>query len=163
MIRPFREASFLAQLLDADMRTKEISLYRRFIRTPSFVSWYRSKKKHALVTLRRQYMDWLDAFDVKPLLSHKNEVEVVDIYLRVRSHVDKHAPAMQEEMAKRYRDILDEMLGFLPTELQTSLHVRRKVAHGGSPVIVGSFDSLMDQRSTTEFSTAVSHPLQKDL
>eukprot|EP01122_Echinamoeba_exundans_P002113 TRINITY_DN12075_c0_g1_i1.p1 TRINITY_DN12075_c0_g1~~TRINITY_DN12075_c0_g1_i1.p1 ORF type:complete len:691 (-),score=109.26 TRINITY_DN12075_c0_g1_i1:746-2818(-) len=173
-VRPFREASFLSQLLDADMRTKEINVYRRFIRTPSFVNWYRIKKQQSLTLMKKQYSEFLQNFDPKPLMSNRNEVEVVDIYLRVRNYVDKNSPSMPPELAKRYREILDEMLCFLPLELQTSLHVRRKAATGGSPVIIGHLDEAMDQKqraenvasssssitiTSTEFVDAASHPL----
>lgn len=170
-VRPFREASFLSQLLDADMRTKEINVYRRFIRTPSFVNWYRIKKQQSLTLMKKQYAEWLENFDPKPLMSNRNEVEVVDIYLRVRNYVDKNSPSMPPELAKRYREILDEMLCFLPIELQTSLHVRRKAATGGSPVIHGNLDEAMNNKertdttsssitvTTAEFVDASSHPL----
>lgn len=95
----------------------------------------------------------------------------MDIYLRVRSYVEKHGAGMLEEVSKRYREILDEMLGFLPAELQAGLHVRRKMAHGGSPVIEGNLDEAMASRqfhsvsitSTAELTEAIEHPLAKPI
>jgi len=37
------------------MKTKDVELYRRFIRTNSFVSWFRAKKKSAEDVIFHRY------------------------------------------------------------------------------------------------------------
>lgn len=57
-IKPFRELPFLQHLIDTDKKTKEIELYRKFIRTQNFVNWFKGKKRQAINNIRNKY-DWI--------------------------------------------------------------------------------------------------------
>lgn len=69
------------------------------------------------------------------MLKGKSEIEIVDLYLRARSFLDKSTSAssgsylFSAELKKHYRKILDQMLSCLPSDLQESLHIKRKVRY----------------------------------
>jgi len=110
-------------------------VYRKFIRTRTFVNWFKLKKRSAILQIRKNYSEFLKSYDVAPLLKGKSEIEIVDLYLRARTFCDKQSATgknasgaiFSTEMKKRYQGILDQFLGCLPIDLQQSLHVKRKV------------------------------------
>ena len=70
------------------MKTKDVELYRRFIRTTNFVHWFRSKKKAAEEAIFHKY---LQCFDSSPAalsvhLAGKSEVAIVDCLLKVKHY-----------------------------------------------------------------------------
>jgi hypothetical protein len=77
-------------------------------------------------TIKKQYCEFLNSYNVQPLIKSKSEIEIVDIYLRVRTFQEKHTEMLSEEMRTRIIGIMDSMLSHLPEDLQMSLHVRRK-------------------------------------
>jgi hypothetical protein len=55
-IKPFRELPFLQHLIDTGKKTKEMELYRKFIRTQNFVHWFKNRKRQALHNIRNKYV-----------------------------------------------------------------------------------------------------------
>jgi len=81
-LSPFKEADFLKYLLKMGTKTKDIELYRRFIRTPNFVTWFRGKKKSGEQEIIRNYVNCLDPRKISPLITNKSEVEIIDLWIR---------------------------------------------------------------------------------
>lgn len=73
----------MQHLIDAGKKTKEMELYRKFIRTQNFVHWFKHRKRQALHHIRTKYLKSLEDADIARHAKKMNEVEVVDMYLRV--------------------------------------------------------------------------------
>jgi hypothetical protein len=85
-IPPFKEAEFLKYLLNLGTKTKDIELYRRFIRTQNFVNWFRSKKKSSEQEIVKNYINSMENKKLSGVLSTKSEVEIIDIWMRLQDH-----------------------------------------------------------------------------
>uniref|UniRef100_A0A6B2L0S0 UDENN domain-containing protein n=1 Tax=Arcella intermedia TaxID=1963864 RepID=A0A6B2L0S0_9EUKA len=124
-LAPFKEEDFLKHLLKVGTKTKDIELYRRFIRTPNFVSWFRSKKRVGEQEIIRTYINNMDPKKITPLLQGKSEVDIVDLW--IRGNERKTALIKKEELANdliaKYDTFLEALLGFLPEDIRKNMRL----------------------------------------
>eukprot|EP01126_Amoeba_proteus_P052035 TRINITY_DN6256_c1_g1_i1.p1 TRINITY_DN6256_c1_g1~~TRINITY_DN6256_c1_g1_i1.p1 ORF type:complete len:394 (+),score=80.55 TRINITY_DN6256_c1_g1_i1:761-1942(+) len=120
-VQAFKEADFLQTILLQGKKTKEVELYRKFIRTDNFISWFRMRKREATIDISSHYLSILDPSKVKGLVQDKTELEIVDFYLRVQVHHKTVGCTLSEALQSRVEDYKREILLYLPVELQKDL------------------------------------------
>mmetsp|Transcript_19851 Transcript_19851/g.22092 ORF Transcript_19851/g.22092 Transcript_19851/m.22092 type:complete len:166 (+) Transcript_19851:1120-1617(+) len=118
-LRPFREATFIAYLIKMGKASKELELYRAFIRTPNFVWWFRAKKKVEYHNLYHRYYNMLQKRDV--IKAFTSEVESVDMYLRLKSLVEAKPLMLPDDLVPKIRDMMVKLVASLPDDLKVSV------------------------------------------
>lgn len=123
-IKPFRELPFLQHLIDTGKKTKEMELYRKFIRTQNFVHWFKNRKRQALHNIRNKYLKSLEDADIARNAKKMNEVEVVDMYLRVSEilSTSEFSATTKQKVIEVQKAIFD----CLPPDLQQSVLLNQK-------------------------------------
>jgi len=126
-LSPFKEADFLKYLLKMGTKTKDIELYRRFIRTPNFVSWFRGKKKLGEQEIIRNYINSLDTRKVTPLINNKSEVEIIDLWMRgqERKSALVKKGELSPEMVIKFDAYLETLIARLPEEVRQNILLAR--------------------------------------
>ncbi|KAL1137887.1 hypothetical protein AAG570_009583 [Ranatra chinensis] len=129
---PFDPDAFLASLdksgpqLTTGIRGNWVGLYRRFFRSPNFDGWYRCRYKAMSDKLQALQLESLAAADLGHWVRDKQEVEVVDMLLRIRCRLQESSRhegvPLSEEVRHRLRMRMDEIVCTLPEDLRTVLN-----------------------------------------
>jgi len=101
IVRPFMEATFITHLIKLGKTTKELEMYRTFIRTSNFINWFRKKKREAINEINKRYYQILSEYNLEKHLEGRTEVEVVDLYLRVKDIMKQKPVTMPSELRKK--------------------------------------------------------------
>jgi len=113
------------------MKTKDVELYRRFIRTSSFVSWFRARKKAAEDVIFHRYSKCFDSSpaSVSALLAGKSEIEIVDCLLKVTSFCQQiqdqsSLKAEEHTLVSKMESFVQLVKSQLPMDLQNSISLK---------------------------------------
>jgi len=129
-LSPFRPEEFLSSIdqagpqLTTGVKGDWTGLYRRFLRTVNFESWFQLRLLEANKKLVALHMEALSQSDMTSWLHGKREVEVVDMVLRIREKLDAAAEEtlpVSSQTQQHLRGQLDKVLGSLPEDLQAVL------------------------------------------
>ncbi|XP_043281251.1 protein DENND6A [Venturia canescens] len=114
----FNPDDFLATLstsgpqLTTGIKGDWIGLYRRFFRSPNFSGWFQSRYTELTQKLQAIQLEALSQADLKTWVQDKQEVEVVDMILRIRQKLEKsydeNVPitnSVREMLCERINDI----------------------------------------------------------
>jgi len=58
IVRPFMEATFITHLIKLGKTTKELEMYRTFIRTSNFINWFRKKSEKQSMKLTKDIIKY---------------------------------------------------------------------------------------------------------
>jgi len=130
---PFKIEEFLASVeqcgpqLTTGVKGDWVGLYRRFLRTPNFDSWFKLRNQEANRKLHALQMEALSQSDMVGWLRGKREVEVVDMVLRLREKLDAassgEAPLPISPQTRHHLQTqLQTVLASLPDDLRTVFH-----------------------------------------
>jgi hypothetical protein len=119
---PFKEAEFLKYLLKLGTKTKDIELYRRFIRTPNFVVWFRAKKKLGEQEIIKHYIASMENKRLNSVLANKGEVEVLDLWMRAqdRKKAMVKKGEITPELTTKFDKFIDTVFNYLPEDVKKS-------------------------------------------
>lgn len=119
-LKPFRESQFLSRLLEEKYPTNTIALYKEFIRTHNFLSWYRKLKMNYLNEIKTEYHTYLEHINVTEILKGRSEVEVIDLFLKAKAQLegDFAFHIETQDIIKKYVQLI---LDHLPKDLQNSV------------------------------------------
>eukprot|EP00736_Rhodelphis_marinus_P010493 Rmarinus@m.16137 len=120
-----------------------VDLYRNFLKSPTFMPWFTHRRKAARTEFESQLREARVDADILWMLHGKPEVELVDLYLRIKRDVEKEQSRPSPDGA--YIDALLEHMSLalaqLPHDLQTSVRwnetgnaVRRQRSRDGASV-----------------------------
>jgi hypothetical protein len=139
-LRRFSTPAFLHSLSalpppTSSMRTSfPDTLYRVFLNSPNFVSWHSARRRTADKHLYQQYVAQLLSSSLCAQLPSMQEVELVDLYLRVReelaapSRLRAHGKA--HTSAEQLRALLSRIIDSLPADLRHSLRRKAQLSVG---------------------------------
>lgn len=123
-LKPFNKAEFIDILSSLDKsyimnnKNKEIELYKRFLASANFHGWFSERKQAALQQLNLLYRKLIFDADVATLLRGRNNVETVDLYMRLREQLilEEGRPATEEttSMSAKLRVHLQLVSSYLP-------------------------------------------------
>eukprot|EP01125_Pyxidicula_operculata_P014373 TRINITY_DN4782_c0_g1_i1.p1 TRINITY_DN4782_c0_g1~~TRINITY_DN4782_c0_g1_i1.p1 ORF type:complete len:255 (+),score=55.59 TRINITY_DN4782_c0_g1_i1:871-1635(+) len=92
----FKEASFLKYLIKLGMKPKQIDFYRRFIRTPNFFRWFRTKKREKE---REILANYIAALQNPSVYKNKSQNELFDIGAKTQNiiaYLEKKGELLEE-------------------------------------------------------------------
>lgn len=112
-LKPFNKAEFLDIIASLDKgyiinnKSKEIELYKRFLLCANFQGWFQERKQAALQQLTILYRKIIFEADIPTLLKGRNNVETVDLYMRLREQLiaEEAKKEKYEINDKHYEDI----------------------------------------------------------
>ncbi|XP_055999780.1 protein DENND6A-like isoform X4 [Ostrea edulis] len=129
-LRPFDTDEFLKTLersgpqLTSGIKGDWEGLYRRFFRSPNFEGWYQHRQIEVNQKLQILHMEALCNADLTDWIQDKEEVEVVDLVLRIREKLAftvNNEIAISEDSVHKLKKHLDVIVTSLPEDLQSVL------------------------------------------
>ncbi|XP_077862592.1 protein DENND6A-like [Saccoglossus kowalevskii] len=129
-LKPFLPEEFIKTLehsgpqLTSGLTGDWIGLYRRFFKSSNFEAWLRSRQQEVNQKLSILHLDALCDADLMQWIKDKQEVEIVDLILRLR---DKLATVCAPDLPTRQERInqlkihMDHIISSLPDDLQSIL------------------------------------------
>lgn len=129
-LRSFDTDEFLSTLersgpqLTSGIKGDWEGLYRRFFRSPNFEGWYQHRQSEVNQKLQVLHLEALCNADLAEWIQDKEEVEVVDLILRIREKLAfavNNDIAINEESVHKLKKHLDVIVTSLPDDLQSVL------------------------------------------
>jgi hypothetical protein len=124
-LKPFNKSEFLDILSSLDKqyvvqsKSKELELYKRFLSSVNFHGWFGERKQAALQQLNLIYRKLLLEADIAALAKGRSNVEIVDLYMRLREQLigEENRPETEESnvMCARLRQHLQALTTYLPS------------------------------------------------
>mmetsp|Transcript_16897 Transcript_16897/g.23515 ORF Transcript_16897/g.23515 Transcript_16897/m.23515 type:complete len:626 (+) Transcript_16897:40-1917(+) len=128
-LKDFVEEDFISQVMAAKKpilggtKTNEVELYRRFIHSPNFQSWFQARRREATYRLNLLYQRAIIESPLKDVTKSRKEVELIDLYLKIKEQMAiakaEHCMGIHEQLTKQ----LDVLLQQLPSDLKDSIQV----------------------------------------
>lgn len=127
MIQTFNQEEFLKTLetsgphLTSGIKGDWTGLYRRFIRSPNFVSWYDSRLREANQKLKMIHIEAISAANLLDWIEDKAEVEIVDLILRLKDKlltIENERIPVPNETIDKLKNRMNEIINKLPDDLQ---------------------------------------------
>ena len=110
-----------------------IGLYRKFFSSPNFRGWFSSRHLEVNQKLQAIQVEALSQADLKKYIEGKQEVEVVDVVLRLKDKVKRartgHIP-VSEAIIEKLQCHLETVVSALPTDTQVVLQQRSRHVSG---------------------------------
>merc|ERR1712188_256391 len=126
-LKPFNEEEFLSLLSVKSYLTpkggkskKEVELYRLFISSQNFHGWFNVKRAMAIEQLRHLYRRALSEIDIDEALGGRSDVEVIDLYMRVKDELEL-GQFFNEQIKSKLESDLEVITEALPSDLRRSL------------------------------------------
>lgn len=130
-LKPFNKSEFLEILSSLDKqyvvqsKSKELELYKRFLSSVNFQGWFSERKQAALEQLNTIYRKMIMEADITVLIKGRSNVDVVDLYMRLREQLIAEEGRTQTEeteaMADKLRQHLQAVSTVLPTIVASQL------------------------------------------
>ncbi|OWF45695.1 protein DENND6A-like isoform X2 [Mizuhopecten yessoensis] len=129
-LRPFDPEEFLRSLehsgpqLTSGVKGDWEGLYRKFFKSQNFEGWYYHRQYEVNQKLQVLHMEALCDSDLVAWIQDKEEVEIVDLILRIREKLAFAASnqiAVSDESLQKLNKHMDNIISSLPEDLQTVL------------------------------------------
>ncbi|XP_062522247.1 protein DENND6A-like isoform X2 [Corticium candelabrum] len=129
VLKPFDAEAYLKTVahagpqLTTGLKGDWVGLYRRFMKSPNFYGWLRSRQSEANAKLRALYVDGICKADVLFWMRDKTEVEIVDFLLKMKSLLKSTSPEYPLS-SKQHQQLISQMEAMvkrLPEDLRTLL------------------------------------------
>ncbi|XP_076468709.1 protein DENND6B-like isoform X3 [Babylonia areolata] len=127
-LRPFDTEEFLQTVehsgpqLTSGIKGDWEGLYRRYFKSPNFEGWYYQRQREVNQKLQVLHMDALCDSNLEEWIRDKEEVEIVDLILRIKEKLkfasNNHTVVQRESVAKLQKH-LENIVSALPDDLQT--------------------------------------------
>ncbi|CAB0008452.1 unnamed protein product [Nesidiocoris tenuis] len=130
---PFRHEAFIASLdksgpqLTTGIKGNWEGLYRRFFRSPNFIGWYNTRQKAMNEKLQVLQLEALSEADLRRWVADKQEVEVVDMLIKIRCKLDKcksQNVRLSDNVHRQLQRRMEEIVCTLPEDLRSVLEIK---------------------------------------
>ncbi|XP_064632620.1 protein DENND6B-like isoform X2 [Lineus longissimus] len=129
-MKPFDTEEFLKSLeqagpqLTSGIKGDWIGLYKKFFKTVNFAGWYQIRQQEVNQKLQALHIEALCDADLMEWIKGKQEVEIVDLILRLREKlttaIDNQVP-ITEDKVEQLQLHLQSIINSLPEDLQCVL------------------------------------------
>lgn len=126
-VKPFNPDDFIKSLeacgpqLTSSIKGDWDSLYRRFFKSPNFVGWYNARTKEMSRKLELLHFESLADSKIEHWLRDKEEVQMVDMVLRIRNKLADKSLLLPDIVIERLQNHVDVILLNLPADLKTMM------------------------------------------
>ncbi|XP_072027422.1 protein DENND6A-like isoform X2 [Amphiura filiformis] len=129
-LKPFEPEEFLKTLehsgpqLTSGLKGDWVGLYRRFFRSANFEGWFRQRQQEVNHKLTALHLEALCNADLLEWSQDKQEVEVVDLVLKLREkmvNIGTDGLPVKPEVIQRLRTHIESIISTLPEDLQSVL------------------------------------------
>ncbi|CAL8129641.1 unnamed protein product [Orchesella dallaii] len=126
--RPFNPEEFLATLdtsgpqLTTGIKGDWSGLYKKFFRSINFSEWYNMRYREAAEKLQALHLEIMSDSDIQSWISGRDEVEAVDLILRLREQIAQTNLPVKTDVREKLRTHVDSIIKTLPDDLQSVLH-----------------------------------------
>ncbi|XP_029154831.1 protein DENND6A isoform X2 [Nylanderia fulva] len=126
----FNPDDFLASLsssgpqLTTGIKGDWVGLYKRFFRSPNFSGWFHTRYTELSQQLQVKQLEKLSQADLKTWVQGKQEVEVVDMILRIRQKLERSCiddVPIDNSVKERLRERINDITHVLPDDLKIIL------------------------------------------
>ncbi|KAG7199940.1 hypothetical protein KM043_014376 [Ampulex compressa] len=127
----FNPDDFLATLstagpqLTTGIKGDWVGLYRRFFRSPNFSGWFHTRNTELIQKLQVIQLEALSQADLKTWVQGKQEVEVIDMILRIRQKLKRsytdHVP-IGNSIRTKLQERINDITHTLPDDLKIILN-----------------------------------------
>ncbi|XP_073969461.1 protein DENND6B [Rhodnius prolixus] len=127
---PFNPEAFIASLdksgpqLTTGIKGNWEGLYRRFFRSPNFIGWYNTRYKAMNEKLQILQLEALSEADLRRWVADKQEVEIVDMLIKIRCKLNDcrtRNVRLSETVYRRLQRRMEEIVLTLPEDLRSVL------------------------------------------
>merc|ERR1719382_1223357 len=135
-VKPFNQAEFLTSLdncgpqLTSNVKGDWEGLYRRFFKSPNFVSWYNQRHREVAQKLQLLHLESLAESRIEIWMEGKEEVQLVDMVLRIRNKLaeasDQNLP-VPDIIKENLMSHVEKILKPLPQDLQLVLQTEQAI------------------------------------
>ncbi|XP_077278090.1 protein DENND6A isoform X2 [Temnothorax americanus] len=101
-----------------------VGLYKRFFRSPNFSGWFHTRYTELSQQLQVKQLEKLSQADLKTWVQGKQEVEIVDMILRIRQKLERSCiddVPIDNSVRKRLRERINDITHVLPDDLKVIL------------------------------------------
>jgi len=125
--RPFNPEEFLATLdvsgpqLTSGVKGEWSGLYKKFFRSTNFSEWYNLRYREATEKLQALHLESIAEADVESWISVMDEVETVDLVLRLRHQITQTHLPVKPYVHDKLKLQISSILKALPEDLQVLL------------------------------------------
>ncbi|KAL0268699.1 UNVERIFIED_CONTAM: hypothetical protein PYX00_010530 [Menopon gallinae] len=125
--RPFNQDVFIATLgtagpqLTSGVKGDWQGLYKRFFKSPNFSGWYSARYQHLHLKLKALQLEALSDADLTEWVRDKQEVEVVDMVLKIREKLKHTDLPLSNTTKDQLKTRMDEIINTLPEDLKQVL------------------------------------------
>jgi hypothetical protein len=125
-LKPFDENEFLEILGSLDKRyvvenkTKEVQLYRLFLKGPNFQGWFAERQQAALKQLHGLYRKAIYDADIPSIVKNRSQVDLVDLYMRLRDQLTAEEALPQTEETENFIGVIRKHIQRLSAHLPSS-------------------------------------------
>lgn len=129
-LKPFEPEEFIKTLehsgpqLTSGLKGDWASLYRKFFVTANFQGWFRYRQQEVHQKLEALHTEAICQADLLTWMQDKQEVEVVDLVLRLREKlvcIQKNEVPLSQDVTVKLRNSLESVINALPSDLQSVL------------------------------------------
>ncbi|XP_052281111.1 protein DENND6A-like isoform X2 [Dreissena polymorpha] len=130
-LREFDTEEFLRSLeiagpqLTCVLKGDWVGLYRKFLKSPNFEGWFLHRQYEMNQKLQLLHMEALCQADLVDWIQDKEEVEIVDLILRIREKLKfaaVHSVAVKKESIHKLEKHMKAIIDNLPADLQSVLN-----------------------------------------
>jgi len=129
-LRPFDAEDFIKTLdqtgpqLTSGLKGDWVGLYRKFLHTPNFEGWLKYRQQEVNQKLQELHIEVMCQTDLVSWIRGRNEVEVVDLVLRLRdklASIQSNRVSLPVEVRTKLRSRLEDVISALPADLRSVL------------------------------------------
>ncbi|KAK2555645.1 Protein DENND6B [Acropora cervicornis] len=126
-LRPFDAEEFLTTLehsgpqLTSRLKGNWVALYRKFFKSANFEGWLRQRRQEIRQKLELLHLEALGKADVSLWIKDKQEVEIVDLFLRIKEKLAGSVsfyPPVGHDVKQQLKAHLTTITNNLPVDLQ---------------------------------------------
>jgi len=110
--------------LTSGLKGDWLGLYRKFFSSDNFIVWLESRTREVNQKLQSLHIEALCKADLMTWIQDKQEVEIVDLILRLREKIasaSNNQVPVSDEIVKKLQIHLDTIISSLPEDLQSVL------------------------------------------
>jgi len=119
-LQAFSKIEFLKKI--EEKKKKHLELYARFLSSRTFRIWLHARQTEAINKLNALYTRAVAEADLNAILPEKNEVTLIDFYLRLQEQIDLSSRDGDQVTAHFLEEHLRKVFNVIPGDIKISIY-----------------------------------------